>query len=177
MPDLAIEIDKDKLRAFCRQWKITEFALFGSAVQPAEFDADSDVDVGGCGRSVVALPIRCFLNASTRRAKLHLMPELAIEIDETRLRDFCRKWKITEFALFGSAVRPEEFRDDSDVDVLVRFAEDAEWSLFDHVNLQDDLRDIFERDVDVLTRPSVERSLNRFRRDSILSSAVQLDVA
>jgi predicted nucleotidyltransferase len=105
------------------------------------------------------------------------MPELAIEIDETRLRDFCRKWKITEFALFGSAVRPEEFRDDSDVDVLVRFAEDAEWSLFDHVNLQDDLRDIFERDVDVLTRPSVERSLNRFRRDSILSSAVPLDVA
>jgi predicted nucleotidyltransferase len=34
------------------------------------------------------------------------MPELAIEIDKTRLRHFCKKWKITEFALFGSVVRP-----------------------------------------------------------------------
>jgi predicted nucleotidyltransferase len=105
------------------------------------------------------------------------VPALAIEIDKDRLRDFCRRWKITEFALFGSAVRPEEFRADSDVDVLVSFAGDAEWSLLDHVNMQDELREIFERDVDLLTRRSVERSLNRFRRDSILTTVVQLDVA
>ena len=105
------------------------------------------------------------------------MPDIAIEIDKERLRDFCKKWKITEFALFGSATRPEEFRTDSDVDVLVSFAPNPGWSLFDHVHMQDELREIFGRDVDLLTRPSVERSLNRFRREAILSSAVRLDVA
>lgn len=105
------------------------------------------------------------------------MPDIAIDIDKDKLRDFCRKWKITEFALFGSVVRPEVFRDDSDVDVLVSFAPNPGWSLFDHVRMQDELREIFERDVDLLTRPSVERSLNRFRRESILTSTVQLDVA
>ena len=105
------------------------------------------------------------------------MPTIAIEIDKARLRDFCRKWKITEFALFGSAVRPEEFRADSDVDVLVSFAEGAEWGLFEHVHMQDELREIFARDVDLLTRRSVERSENRFRRRSILESVVILDVA
>ena len=105
------------------------------------------------------------------------MTHLAIDIDKDRLRDFCRTWKITEFALFGSAVRPEEFRVDSDVDVLVSFADDAAWSLFDHVRMCDELCEIFGREVDLLTKRSVERSLNRFRRESILTTAVQLDVA
>ncbi|HYK03405.1 MAG TPA: nucleotidyltransferase family protein [Thermoanaerobaculia bacterium] len=105
------------------------------------------------------------------------MSTLAIEIDKDKLRDFCRRWKITEFALFGSALRPDEFRPDSDVDVLVSFAPDAEWSLFDHVHMQDELREIFARDVDLLTRRSVERSLNPYRQRAILTSAVALDLA
>ena len=105
------------------------------------------------------------------------MTHLAIDLDKDQLRDFCRRWKIAEFALFGSAVRPEEFRADSDVDVLVSFADDATWSLFDHVHMRDELCEIFGRDVDLLTKRSVERSLNRFRRESILATAVQLDVA
>jgi uncharacterized protein len=102
---------------------------------------------------------------------------LAIDIDKDRLRDFCRRWKITEFSLFGSAVRPAEYRPDSDVDVLVSFAADATWSLLDHVTMRNELCDIFGRDVDLLTRRSVEKSLNRFRREAILMTAVQLDVA
>lgn len=105
------------------------------------------------------------------------MPHLAIDIDKERLRDFCGRWKITEFALFGSAVRPEEFRPDSDIDVLVTFADDATWSLLDHVHMRDELCEIFGRDVDLLTRRSVEASENRFRRRSILESVVKLDVA
>jgi predicted nucleotidyltransferase len=105
------------------------------------------------------------------------MPDIAIEIDKDKLRDFCRRWKITEFSLFGSATRPEEFRMDSDVDVLVSFVPNPGWSLFDHVRMQDELRQIFNRDVDLLTRSSVEQSLNRFRKESILSTVVQLDVA
>jgi uncharacterized protein len=105
------------------------------------------------------------------------MSTIAIEIDKDQLRDFCRRWKITEFALFGSALRPDEFREDSDVDVLVSFAPDAEWSLFDHVHMQDELREIFGRDVDLLTRRSVERSPNPYRQRAILTSAVALDLA
>lgn len=105
------------------------------------------------------------------------MANIAIEIDKDKLRDFCRRWKITEFALFGSAVRPDEFRSDSDVDVMVSFSDDAEWSLFDHVHMQDELRELFGRDVDLLTRRAVERSLNPYRQRAILTSAVPLDLA
>ena len=105
------------------------------------------------------------------------MPDIAIDIDKDKLRDFCRKWKITEFALFGSATRPDEFRDDSDVDVLVRFAPDAKWGLFDLVHAQEELAQIFGRKVDLVERRLVEQSDNRFRRRSILNSVVLLDVA
>ena len=105
------------------------------------------------------------------------MPPLAIDIDKDQLRDFCRRWKITEFALFGSVTRPEEFRDDSDVDVLVRFAADAPWSLLEWVTMEEELASIFHRPVDLVERVTVEESDNRFRRRSILSSVVLLDVA
>ena len=105
------------------------------------------------------------------------MPDIAIEIDKDKLRDFCRKWKITEFALFGSATRPEDFREDSDVDVLVRFAPEVKWGLFDLVHAQEELAQIFGRKVDLVERRFVEQSDNRFRRRSILNSVVLLDVA
>jgi uncharacterized protein len=105
------------------------------------------------------------------------MATIAIEIDKDKLRDFCQRWKITEFALFGSVTRPEEFRSDSDVDVLVRFAPDSHVTLYDIVHMQDELREIFGRDVDLVERDVVEQSRNRFRKRSILRSAVLLDVA
>jgi len=105
------------------------------------------------------------------------MSPVAIEIDKDKLRDFCRRWKITEFALFGSAVRPEEFRPDSDVDVLVSFEEDARRTLLHMVEMQEELEAMFGRNVDLLTRRGVEHSHNRFRRTSILESALVLDVA
>ena len=102
---------------------------------------------------------------------------IAIEIPKEKLREFCRKWKVTEFALFGSVTRPEEFREDSDVDVLVTFDPDSRWSLFDMVHMRDELMDAFGREVDLLTRRGVEQSRNYLRREAILSSAVLLEVA
>lgn len=104
------------------------------------------------------------------------MPELAIEIPREQLRAFCRKWKVTEFALFGSAVRAGEFREDSDVDVLVSFDTSALWTLFDMVDMKEELEQIFGRNVDLLTKRGVEQSRNDLRRASILGSAVELDV-
>jgi uncharacterized protein len=101
----------------------------------------------------------------------------AIDIDKDRLRDFCRRWKITELALFGSVTRPDEFRQDSDIDVMVTFEPDARWTLLHMVDMKEQLEELFGRPVDLLTRRGVERSHNRFRRESILDSAVVLDVA
>jgi predicted nucleotidyltransferase len=103
------------------------------------------------------------------------MPHIAIDYDKEKLRDFCRRWKVTEFSLFGSVVR-DDFGPESDVDVLVTFEEDARRTLFDMVHMEDELVEIFGRDVDLLTRRSVERSLNPIRRDSILGDAVSLEL-
>ena len=47
-----------------------------------------------------------------------------VEVSQDAIASFCHRWKITEFALFGSILR-DDFRSDSDVDVLVSFAPDS----------------------------------------------------
>jgi predicted nucleotidyltransferase len=99
-----------------------------------------------------------------------------IPIDQEKIAAFCKKWKITEFSLFGSVLR-EDFGPDSDVDVLVTFAKDAGWSLFDLVDMEEELVSIFGREVDLLTRPSVEGMRNYLRRKAILSNITTLYAA
>ena len=86
------------------------------------------------------------------------------------IADFCTRWKITELALFGSVLGPE-FTRDSDIDLLVTFAHDAKWGLFDHARMQQELQDILGHDVDLVSRRAVERSANWLRRDEILHTA------
>lgn len=91
------------------------------------------------------------------------------EIPADEIADFCRRWQVTELALFGSALR-NDFRPDSDVDVLVSFAPDAQWGLFALVQMQDELETILGREVDLVSRRAVEQSENYIRRKSILSN-------
>lgn len=93
-------------------------------------------------------------------------PKIAIPQDKTA--DFCRRWKVTELALFGSVLR-DDFSPASDVDVLVSFAADARWSLFDLVRMQEELQAILGCEVDLVQREVVERSENYIRRQNILS--------
>lgn len=93
-----------------------------------------------------------------------------IEIPQEALVQFCRKWQIVEFALFGSVLR-DDFRPDSDVDVLVQFAPSAEHRIIDLIHMEDDLRALFGRDVDLVTRKAVEQSRNYLRRKAILNAA------
>jgi predicted nucleotidyltransferase len=95
---------------------------------------------------------------------------MKLDIPSERVREFCRKWGVREFALFGSVLR-EDFGPGSDVDVLVTFAADATPSLFDHVDMEEELAELFGRPVDVVSRGAVEQSQNPFRRRSILESA------
>ena len=98
------------------------------------------------------------------------MTSIAIDLPMDEIRDFCARWKIREFALFGSVLR-DDFRPDSDIDVLVSFEPDAKWSLLDHVRMEDDLAAIVGRDVDIVGKDAVEQSRNRFRRHEILGTA------
>ncbi len=95
---------------------------------------------------------------------------LQIELPMEAIRAFCERWKITEFAVFGSVLR-DDFRPDSDIDVLVTFAPDARWSLFDIVHMQDELAAIVGRDVDLAEREAIEESPNYLLRKDILDSA------
>ena len=87
-----------------------------------------------------------------------------------KIAEFCRRWKIQEMAVFGSVLRAD-FDLESDIDVIVTFDEDAEWSLLDHIRMQQELQAILQRDVDLVTRHAVERSQNWIRRQEILSTA------
>jgi len=99
-----------------------------------------------------------------------------LEIADEKLSALCRKWRITEFALFGSVLR-EDFRPESDVDVLLSFASDTHWSLWDIVHLGDELEAMLGRRVDLAERSAVEGSENYIRRRSILKSAHTIYVA
>jgi len=99
-----------------------------------------------------------------------------ISIDRERLAEFCRRWRIIELALFGSVLR-EDFRPESDVDVLVAFADDARWGLFDLCRMEEGLEDIFGREVDLVTRRAVEESPNWIRRNHVLNHLEVVHVA
>ena len=90
---------------------------------------------------------------------------VAVAIDRTRIEKFCRKWRVKELSIFGSALR-EDFRPDSDVDVLVELEEDAPWDAFQWVDMIEELRGIFGREVDLVEKGAIR---NPFRRKHILS--------
>jgi len=98
------------------------------------------------------------------------MTQARIDLPKEEITEFCKKWKIHEFSFFGSVLR-DDFRPDSDIDVLVTFEEDARHTLFDLVHMQDELKQIFGRDVDLVSRRGIESSRNHIRRDAILNSA------
>jgi predicted nucleotidyltransferase len=89
-----------------------------------------------------------------------------VEVSEDAIASFCDRWKITEFALFGSILR-DDFRPDSDVDVLVSFAPDEKWSLWDIIAMKEELEKLFGREVDLVQKDGLR---NPFRRYEILST-------
>lgn len=96
-------------------------------------------------------------------------PKIKVTVPRKRLTEFCRRWKVSELALFGSVLR-NDFRANSDVDLLVSFAPNAKISLFDLVHMQNELKDMFGREVDLIERRAIEKSQNYIRRKSILEN-------
>lgn len=87
-------------------------------------------------------------------------------VDPELIDEFCRKWRIRELSLFGSALRTD-FRPDSDIDLLVSFHAPNRWTLWDFVDMQEELQRLFGRRVDLLSKPALK---NPFRRDAILTT-------
>jgi len=73
---------------------------------------------------------------------------------------------VTELALFGSVLR-DDFRPESDIDILVTFSKNARWSLFEWVDMIDELKSIFGREVHLLSKGGLR---NPFRRHEILKT-------
>jgi hypothetical protein len=99
-----------------------------------------------------------------------------IKMDADALAQFCQRWGILALSLFGSVLR-DDFRPDSDVDVLVSFAAGSRHSLFDLVSMEEELRTIVGRQVDLVERSAVEQSENYIRRKAILERLEPLYVA
>jgi len=94
-----------------------------------------------------------------------------IEVDEERLADICRRWKIAELSVFGSVARGDA-GPDSDVDLLYVFEPDARigWEI---EKLSGELSGLFGRRVDLMPKAKI----HRFVRERILSEAQVLYAA
>ena len=75
-----------------------------------------------------------------------MLDEIRAKRDE--IYAIARRHKAEKLWVFGSCARKEE-RPDSDVDLLVKFGDDA--SLLDIVHIRDDARDLLSRNVDVVS--------------------------
>ncbi len=104
------------------------------------------------------------------------MIELNIELPKDQITKFCNRWHIHELAFFGSVLR-DDFGPDSDLDILITFAEEANWSLLDHLRMEEELQKILLRKIDLFTKRAVEQSHNQLRRQKILSTAEVVYVA
>ncbi|MCZ8050066.1 MAG: nucleotidyltransferase family protein [Microcystis aeruginosa K13-05] len=87
-----------------------------------------------------------------------------------QIKGFCQKWQVTELALFGSVLR-EDFRSDSDIDILITFSPTAKRGLTETLQMRDELQAIFDRKVDLIVKASLKRSDNWLRCNNILESA------
>lgn len=90
-----------------------------------------------------------------------------IPYPEEKITAFCRKWGIREFSFFGSALR-DDFHPESDVDVLVEIDPSRMLSAWDWVDMIEELKSLFEREVDLIEKDAIR---NPFRRREILSTS------
>lgn len=95
---------------------------------------------------------------------------MQISVNQEEIRAFCRRWKVSELAFFGSVLR-HDFKADSDVDVMVSFSPEAAPTLFDMVHMQRELSQILGHDVDLVSRRGIEAGRNHLRKHEVLSSA------
>lgn len=83
---------------------------------------------------------------------------------EAAIVDFCKKWNIIEFSLFGSVLR-NDFHPESDVDVLIQFEPSFHLSLTHWLDMQEELETLFHRSIDLTEKTRLN---NPYRRAEVL---------
>ena len=94
-----------------------------------------------------------------------MMSQNNIHIPRSEIINYCRQHHIIEFALFGS-VLTENFNPTSDIDILVTFDPDCHYSLYEVMDIQNDLKNMLGCDVDLVEKQGLK---NPFRRHEILN--------
>ncbi|SRR3990172_5139270 len=95
--------------------------------------------------------------------------KLRIPLPTARLAEFCRRNRIRRLSLFGSVLR-DDFRPDSDVDVLVEFEPETMVGFMALSRMQRELSELLGRRVDLVPRNGLKPVI----RDSVLASAVDV---
>ncbi len=90
---------------------------------------------------------------------------IQVAIPELKITQFCQRNRVRKLALFGSVLR-DDFRADSDIDVLVEFEPDARVG-WEFIDMQDELGELFGRTVDLHTF----KALNKPFRDKVLQAS------
>ncbi|MCC7350336.1 MAG: nucleotidyltransferase family protein [Phycisphaerales bacterium] len=91
---------------------------------------------------------------------------LPIDVPRDQVGAFCERYGVEELALFGSVLR-DDFRPDSDIDVLLKFRPGHGFTFENTPDIYDELERIFGRPVDVVEK---DRIRNPFRRQAILNN-------
>lgn len=89
-----------------------------------------------------------------------------IELPTKQIEEFCRKYGVEEFSLFGSVLR-DDFGPESDVDVMLKFKPDRGFTFENTPDIQDELEAMFGRPVDVIEKGRIR---NPIRRKGIMNS-------
>ena len=89
-----------------------------------------------------------------------------IDLPLDKIAAICRQYQVSELAVFGSALR-DDFRTESDVDLLVDFHPGHQHGLIEYLSCQTDFAEVIGRNVDLVQKSG----LKKFVRDEVLRTA------
>lgn len=166
-PEFDAERDFDRIKSL---WEVT--LLADNRIEPIPC-GEKEWERGD-GQPILEIARREGIVIEAERSESEVSARIPVPAEQ--IQAFCRKHRIRRLALFGSVLR-EDFRPDSDVDVLVDFEEGEGPGLFELVGMQEELSAILGRQIDLVERKAVECSENYIRRRHILSTAETVYVA
>lgn len=100
------------------------------------------------------------------------MTQARIVLPSKQVADLCRRYQVRSLALFGS-VLGNDFRPDSDVDILVDFDANAQIGFVALARMARELADLLGRPVDLVPKPGLKPIL----RDQVLATAEEIYAA
>lgn len=104
------------------------------------------------------------------RRRRHYQRSRHVSASRSAITRFCHRWGIAKLQMFGSALR-DDFRPDSDIDMVATFDPDTQHTLLDLVRMERELANLYGgRAVDLGDYQSVLNDHNDVRRDSILNT-------